>query len=126
MTQAALERTSEALSRRDAKLADAEHRLAELAAAHCGAADALAEREADLVTMRQEAARMREQLQVRALGCPGSTAGVVDEHGVRPSALMLCYVLNDPLHARALIEVMPETLVFAAPAVMRARSQVVC
>ena len=54
---------SEALSRRDTKLAEAERRVAELAAAHSGVAETLAERETELVTMRQEAARMREQLQ---------------------------------------------------------------
>ena len=63
--QAALERASEAHARRGAKMAEAERRVAELAAAHGGAVDALASREAEVASSRQDAARLSEQLHVR-------------------------------------------------------------
>ncbi len=63
--QAALERASEAQTRRDAKLAEAEHRIAGLAVAHGGAVEALELRGAELTSSRQDVARLSEQLHVR-------------------------------------------------------------
>ncbi len=63
--QATLERASEAHTRRDAKLAEAERHVTELIAAHGAISEALESREAELASLRRDVARLSEQLHVR-------------------------------------------------------------